>query len=106
MRCWKTGPLHLPKLTSQEPELLPEAEVATGRGDRISMLQGAGPGFPGDSAAKSLVLMQQTQVDMSSIPGSGRFPGEENDSPLQYSCLGSPMDRGAGRATGLGVRHN
>ena len=54
VRCWKTGPLHLPKLTSQEPELLPEAEVATGRGDRISMLQGAGPGFPGDSAAKSL----------------------------------------------------
>ena len=29
------------------------------------------------------------------IPGSGRFPGKENDNPLQYSCLGNPMDREA-----------
>ena len=33
--------------------------------------------------------------DMGSIPGSGRSPEEENDNPLQYSCLGNPMDRGA-----------
>ena len=32
--------------------------------------------------------------DMSSIPGSGRSPGEENGNPLQYSCLEKPMDRG------------
>ena len=31
----------------------------------------------------------------SSIPGSERSPGEGNDNPLQYSCLGNPMDRGA-----------
>ena len=30
----------------------------------------------------------------SSIPGSGRFPGEGYGNPLQYSCLGNPMDRG------------
>ena len=29
------------------------------------------------------------------IPGLGRSPGEGNDCPLQYSCLGNPMDRGA-----------
>ena len=29
------------------------------------------------------------------IPGSGRSPGEGNDNPPQYSCLGNPMDRGA-----------
>ena len=28
-----------------------------------------------------------------SIPGSVRCPGEGNGSPLQYSCLGNPMDR-------------
>ena len=28
------------------------------------------------------------------IPGLRRSPGEENDKPLQYSCLGNPMDRG------------
>ena len=29
------------------------------------------------------------------IPGSGRSPREGNGSPLQYSCWGNPMDRGA-----------
>ena len=28
------------------------------------------------------------------IPGSGRSPGGGNGNPLQYSCLGNPMDRG------------
>ena len=40
--------------------------------------------------------------DMGLIPGSGRSPGEGNGSPLQYSCLGNPMDRGAWWAIGLG----
>ena len=30
-----------------------------------------------------------------SIPGLGRSPGEGNGTPLQYSCLENPMDRGA-----------
>ena len=30
-----------------------------------------------------------------SVPGSGRSPGVGNDNPIQYSCLGNPMDRGA-----------
>ena len=36
--------------------------------------------------------------DPRSIPGSGRSPGERNGYPLQYSCLESPLDRGAWRA--------
>ena len=32
------------------------------------------------------------------IPGSGRSPGGEHGSPLQYSCLENPVDRGAWRA--------
>ena len=36
--------------------------------------------------------------DMGSIPGLGRFPGEGNGNPLQYSCLGNAMDRGAWQA--------
>ena len=32
--------------------------------------------------------------DPSSIPGSGRSPGEGNGNPLQYSCLENPMDGG------------
>ena len=34
-----------------------------------------------------------------SISGSGRFPGEGNNYPLQYSCLGNPMNREAYGAT-------
>ena len=37
--------------------------------------------------------------DVASIPGSGRSPGEGNGNPLQYSCLGNPMDKGAWWAT-------
>ena len=33
--------------------------------------------------------------DTGSIPGLGRPPGEGNSNPLQCSCLGNPMDRGA-----------
>ena len=36
-------------------------------------------------------------------PGSGRSPGERNGNPLQYSCLGNPMDRGAWWITVHGV---
>ena len=37
--------------------------------------------------------------DLGSIPGSGRYPGEGNGNPLQYSCLETPMDGGAWWAT-------
>ena len=36
-------------------------------------------------------------------PGWERSPGEGNSNPLQYSCLGNPMDRGAWWATVDGV---
>ena len=36
---------------------------------------------------------------MGSIPGLGRSPGVGNSNPLQYYCLGNPMDRGKGWAT-------
>ena len=36
-------------------------------------------------------------------PGSGRFPGEGNGNPLQYSCLENPMDRESWWATVIGV---
>ena len=41
--------------------------------------------------------------DVGSIPGLGRSPGEGNGTPLQYSCLENPMDRGAWWATVHGV---
>ena len=40
---------------------------------------------------------------MGLIPGLGRSPGEQQGTPLQYSCLGNPTDRGAWWATVHGV---
>ena len=48
--------------------------------------------FPGDSDGKASAY---NAGDPGSIPGSGRSPGEGNGTPLQYSCLENPMDRGA-----------
>ena len=62
---------------------------------------GASPvDFPGGSDSKASVY---NAADPGSIPGSGSSPGEGNGSPLQCSCLESPMDRGAWWATVHGV---
>ena len=37
--------------------------------------------------------------DLGLVPGWGRSPAEGNGTPLQYSCLENPMDRGALWAT-------
>ena len=42
-------------------------------------------------------------IDVGSIHELGRFPGEGNGNPLQYSCLGNPMDRGAWKTTAHGI---
>ena len=47
--------------------------------------------FPGGSDGKVSVY---NEVDLGSIPGSGRIPGEGNGNPLQYSCLENPLDGG------------
>ena len=55
-------------------------------------------GFFGGSVVKNPLAMPETVYsvgDAGSTPESGRSPGEGNGSPLQYSCLGDPMDRGA-----------
>ena len=41
--------------------------------------------------------------DVGLIPGLGRFPEKGNCNPLQYSCLGNPMDRGVWWVTVHGV---
>ena len=52
----------------------------------------------------SLVVKNSANAeDEGLIPGSGRSPGEGNGSPIQYSCLGNPLDRGAWKVTILGI---
>ena len=47
--------------------------------------------------------MQGNVKDVGLIPGLGRSPTEGHGNPFQYSCLESPMDRGACWATVYGV---
>ena len=61
------------------------------------------PGFPGVSVVKNSPANAEAAGGSSSIPGSERSPGEGNGNPLQYSCLGNPIDRGAWWATDQGV---
>ena len=57
-------------------------------------------GFPGGSVSgKESVCDAGDAGDAASIPELGRSPGGGNGNPLQYSCLGNPMDRGAWRVT-------
>ena len=56
--------------------------------------------FPDDSVGKEAACNVE---DSSSIPGSGRSPGEGNGNPLHYSCLDKAMDRGAWWATVRGL---
>ena len=60
-------------------------------------------GFPGGASGIESTCKAGDTRDMGSIPGSGRFPGEENGNPLQYSCLGNSTDRGAWWAMICGV---
>ena len=57
-------------------------------------------GFPPSSVSKETAC---NAGDLGSMPGSGKSPGEGNGNPLQYSCLGNPMVRGAWQATVLGA---
>ena len=56
--------------------------------------------FPGGLVSKESTC---NAGDQDSIPGLGRFPGDGNGSPLQYSWLGNPMNRGDVQATVHGV---
>ena len=57
-------------------------------------------GYPGGSVVKNLPA---NAGDTGSIPRSGRSSGEGNGNPLQYFCLGNPMDTEFWWATVHGV---
>ena len=63
-------------------------------------LRNSGSYFPGGSEVKASAC---NAGDLGSIPGLGRYPGEGNGNPLQYSCLENPMGGGAWWATVHGV---
>ena len=60
-------------------------------------------GSPGNSVVKNPLA---SAGDLGWISELGRSPGEGNGNPLEYSCLGNPMDRGAWQATVHGISEN
>ena len=60
-------------------------------------------GVPGGTVVKNLLANAGDPRDVGSILGSERSPGVGNGNPLQYSCLGNPMHRGACWAAVHGV---
>ncbi|XP_055433170.1 uncharacterized protein LOC129649598 [Bubalus kerabau] len=78
-------------------------------GGAVSSVGKANLGFPGGTVAKSSAASARDMRDMGSVPGLGRSARGGNGSPLQYSCLGNPMDRGAWRLQSVEsrrVRHD
>ena len=57
-------------------------------------------GFPGGSVVKK---RPANAGDAGLMPGLGRYLGEGNGNPLQYSCLGNPMVREGWKAIVHGV---
>ena len=62
--------------------------------------------FLGGSVVKKLPANAGDTEGEGSVLGLGRPPGGGHGNPLQYSCLGNPMDRGAWWATVHGVAEN
>ena len=76
-----------------DPSLV-KYSLALCHGTRISMAKAP--------AAQRIKASAGSAGDLGSSPGSGRFPGEGNGNPRQYSCLGNPMDEEPGRLQSKG----
>ena len=63
-------------------------------------------GFPGDAVVKNPPANAGDARDVSWILGSGRYPGGGNGNPLQYFCLGNPMDKEPGGLQSMGSQES
>ena len=61
-------------------------------------------GIPDGSAGKESACNAGDEGDVGLTSGSGRFPGERNGHPLQYSSLRNSTERGAWRAIVHGAK--
>ena len=76
-------------LTSNKLLIQPRNYISLCDSEKLIFKEGI-LGFPGGSNGKESAC---SAGDLGSIPGLGRFPGERNGNPLQYSCLENAMDR-------------
>ena len=86
---------HATPLGADLPPRPPDCTLDANRGD--STPKG---GLPDGMGGRIHLPRQEIQ---GSNPGLRRSLGEGNDNPLQYSCLGNPLDRGVWQATVRGI---
>ena len=96
--CWLGGPKE--ERLEGSHELSPSQNPMKSHVPPSPLLNDRVRGFPGGSEGLESACNGR---DLGLIRGSGRFPGEENGYPLQYSCPENSMDRGAWWATVHGV---
>ena len=85
MSCWRQNQGQVKETLRKDKmgKILPRPDCI--------MVKCTGFGIPGGSVVKNLPA---NAGDAGLIPESGRSPGGGNGNPLQYSCLGNPMDGG------------
>ena len=103
-RKWQPTPIFLPGKSHGQRSLVGYSPWGRKESDTTEQLNLSElmslQGFPGGSVGKESACSAE---DPSLISGSGISPGEGNGIPLQYSCLGNPMDGRAWWATVHGV---
>ena len=87
-------------MTKEEIQSIPQNTPALLHISAVSVIR---RGFPGGTVVRNPPADARDARDTGLAPQLARAPGQENDSPLQYSCLENSMDRGARWATGHGV---
>ena len=79
-------------------QLLPSASVTSQKEKKITTKDTQNVPHQASQVALVAKILPASTGDVrgsGSIPGLGRSPGGGHGSPLQYSCLDNPMDRGA-----------
>ena len=95
--CWSSLIIRLAPLQSYESKVAmvwfskQELSPAVNRWDNKYQVIG----FPGGSDSKGSACSAGDPGSTHSVPGLRRYPGEESGYPLQCSCVGNHMDRGA-----------
>ena len=88
-------------LTAVSSTVILRTLLVSEKGSSILLSISLTRGFPGGAALKNPPANEEDAREAGSVPGLGRFTGGGNGNPLQSSCLGSPMDRGAWKATSM-----
>ena len=103
---WTEEPGGLQSIGSQRVRQDLATKTFTSLTQSLPLLFQLGPCLQSSFGGSAVKNLSANAGDTGLIPGSERSLGGGNGSPLRYSCLENPMDRGARRAIIHGVTKN